>query len=192
MNKLTPAVKSRDVEIQRKYFLWLCGLVDVNESDEDTPNRELCWWLHQKEFVSILPNDDNRAVDGTKLRETFADNFLKEDCPCLGGTCTMLEMLIALAVHMDYLISDGPNDNRVPKCFWEMVDNLGLKLFRVGDPDFKDKIYENDQALDMFINRKYLRSGKGGLFPLKFRGTLDQRNTEIWYQMMNYIEEKLE
>ena len=73
MSKPVQTVRNKFDQIKRDYFLWLCKWIDVDESDEDTGNRELAWWLHQKEFSAAIPNDDNRASDGVKLREDFAD-----------------------------------------------------------------------------------------------------------------------
>lgn len=187
----TRMVRNKDIEIRKQYFVWLCSLIDTDDSIADIGNRDLANWLHQKEFVAILPNDDNRASDGTKLRQDFADQWLnKEDCPCLDGPCTMLEMLVALAQRMAFQLSNGPDDNPVGKCFWEMIDNLGLKPIDMRDPHVKDTLYEMDQKLDIFMNRQYRRDGSGGLFPLRHRSSMDQRTVEIWYQMHRYIEEK--
>lgn len=190
MSRPIQSVRSKYDQIKRDYFIWLCKWIDTDESDEDIANRELANWLNQKEFVAILPNDDNRAADGTKLRQDFSDQYLnKEDCPCLDGPCSMLEMLVALAMRMAFQISTGPEDNPVGKCFWEMIDNLALKPIDPYDPYLRDKLYEMDQKIEIFINRQYSRDGRGGIFPLH-RARRDQRTIELWYQMHSYIEEK--
>ena len=99
-------------------------------------------------------------------------------------------MLVALSQRMAFQISTGPDDNPVGKCFWEMIENLGLTPIDPFHPYLQDKLYEMDQKVDIFIERKYHRDGYGGLFPLHSKGAKDQRVTEIWYQMMAYLKEK--
>ena len=36
------------------------------------------------------------------------------------------------------------------------------------------------------VERRYKRSGEGGLFPLK-NAAKDQRKVEIWYQLSSYL-----
>lgn len=201
-------IKTKRNNTQYKaYFDWLCGLV---KGDKPGRNRlEFVWSLHQKEFVSILPNDDNRIEDGLKLRQRFAEeNNLPEDCPCkdedpceqpctnchsndckcLYGPCSVLEMLIALAQRIEYLMQDPDEDDRTDQWFWGMIENLGLDIFPNTVPNRSKKVIENGNILNTFISRQYARDGKGGLFPLR-KSKVDQRGVELWYQMMAYIQE---
>lgn len=65
-----------------------------------------------------------------------------------------------------------------------MINSLGLD--RMDDLRF-DEDYTNSIII-RFLNRKYERNGKGGLFTIK-RPDLDLRTVEIWYQMSWYLNE---
>jgi len=68
--------------------------------------------------------------------------------------------------------------------FWLMIFNLGLN-------DMMDTTFDREKVgkiIDVFLERKYEKDGKGGLFIVKNR-VEDLRNVEIWYQMQWYIGE---
>jgi len=168
-----------DEEIRHAYFLWLTNLVGIHGRGK----RELCTLLHEKEFIWFVPNDDNRAQDGMKLREDFADEVLDKDCPCLDGPCTVLEMLVALSKRMIFEVGGRPSE-----WFWTMVRNLRLEPYSEGERDHEQNRTRNEEILDIFIQRRYDRYGRGGLFPLELTRR-DQRYVEIWYQMMAWYNE---
>ena len=49
---------------------------------------------------------------------------------------------------------------------------------------------EKKKIINRFLDRKYDRNGKGGLFTVKDRPSIDMRNIEIWYQMSWYLNEE--
>lgn len=173
-------------EIRKAYFLSLC--VEVGTDQEKHECYAFMWHLHKKPFSWFVPNDDNRAEDGKHLREIFADNMLGEDCPCLDGPCSVLEMLVALAIRMEDILHVPNEPSKVDVWFWEFIDNLELDVFKDRDRYQDEKALANSRKLDMFMSRTYHPDGRGGLFPLK-RPETDQRNVEIWYQMMSYLNE---
>jgi hypothetical protein len=86
--------------IRQDYFQWLCEIVRVN-------NNNTSYWillreLHSREFIWTVANDDNRAKDGCDLRDEYIHYKRYEDCRCLDGPCSVLEMLIALARRIDF------------------------------------------------------------------------------------------
>ena len=83
---------------------------------------------------------------------------------------------------------DLDNEERVHKWFWEMIDNLKLEQCSDEDPYIKEKTSNNNKLISIFLDRRYNRFGNGGIFPLKHY-TSDQREVEIWYQMMAYLDE---
>lgn len=169
--KTIPKTKNEAV-----YIDWLCST--IKEEHHKAKYDNLCSWLYYQEFYAILPNDDNRVEDGLKLRETFG---IQLDKPC-----SMLEMLIALAERMDYILFEKHHGNRFEKWFWLFIRNLNLQsVFYDSEPEENQR---NLMIVKRFIERKYSRNGRGGLFPLKHTRN-DQRSVEIWYQMMAYIEE---
>lgn len=175
--------------IKNDYFKWLCGLVGVEGPYES-------YWillkrLHEAEFYWTVKNDDNRCMDGKDLRDRFVD-FLEvpehywED---LDGPCTFLEMLIALAIRWEDTLYEVGQPNRTSVWFYEMLENCGLIKFT-------DALYfelrgpeEVRYIIDLIMDRRYDKDGKGGLFPLE-NPKEDQRKVEIWYQMMAYLDEK--
>lgn len=175
-----PPLRTSD-RIERRYFLWLCDVVYVSRTKYDVGNMNLCSWLHTKQFTGGIPNDDNRAEDGKKLRGEFLEQSLVRELPS-DKPCSVLEMLVALALRMDYIVSRAPDDHLVGKYFWEFIDNLGLDISNTHSD------IENTEILRTFLGREYSYNGSGGLFPLR-NPKKDQRKVEIWYQMMAYIEE---
>lgn len=141
--------------------------------------------LHKIEYVPMVPNDDNRGVEGLTLREEFTAET-GEVCP-LESDCTLLEMMLALAVRINEVAYDYNDPDKSAYWFWAMIANLKLDQF----PDVHvDPLAPN--AIRMValrvVNRTYRADGYGGLFPLK-RPPNDQREVEIWYQMQYWLDE---
>lgn len=137
--------------------------------------------LNSVSFYSLIPNDENRGLDGLRLRGEYEAETGKTISLYL--PCTLLEMLVALADRMAFITFDperGSEPNLIPH-FWELIRNLGLS---------PNGNINNEEIIHNLLERNYTPSGDGGLFPL---GTVqeDQRYVEIWYQMMAYIEERL-
>lgn len=174
-------------DVEQDYFHWLCEMMDVERMDRS-------YWLLAKdlwstEFYSLVPHDENRAMDGLALREEYLDVTNYPRYVHIEGECTVLEMLVALARRIDFEMSDPyvERDSSV-HWFWEMIDNLGLSEFT--DENYVDLngIVEVEIILARFLERAYRRNGSGGLFPL-MRSSSDQRKVEIWYQMNEYLME---
>lgn len=172
--------------IRSDYFQWLCSLVMIDEPDHS-------YWIlakimHRTEFFWTVPNDDNRAEDGKRLRAIYAEETGLSDVCYLEGPCSILEMLIGLAIRIEDTLSDPEIGNRTVNWFWEMIENLGIDKYDDEHyADLRGDIHI-EKTLTIMLERTYQRSGKGGLFPLK-RAKKDQRKVEIWYQMMIYLEE---
>ena len=176
-------------DVNQDYFHWLCELVKVEQ--EDRSYWLLAKDLHRMPFYSLVPHDENRALDGVTLREDYLEMV---NCPKYVRLdleeCTVLEMMVALAQRMDYETKDAHEDeDRTAEWFWEMVGNLGLTEFSDDNYVRDNGICEVDEILEKLVERHYSRSGRGGLFPLR-RPTCDQRKSEIWYQMNAYLMER--
>ena len=176
-------------ELNNLYFEWMYQLVcdDLPYSKKQS-YRKLLFRLHDIEFDYSIPMDGNRAEDGINLRYRFGDeqsihqamiaSYL-DDKPC-----SVLEMLIALAIRCEEHIMDDPDvGNRTGQWFGGMIDNLGLGSMY--DENF-DRDYV-DEKIGIFLNRDYERNGKGGLFTVK-HCKYDLRTVEIWYQMCWYLD----
>lgn len=168
--------------VEDDYFRWLCSEVDSAEaSDPVTSHWELLKVLHSKEFIWLIPNDDNRVADGLDLRTEYA-NHHSGDMPHLLG-CTVLEMMVGVSRALAF-----QTEGEVPGWFWVLVNNLGLMSYTdyFLTPRRERKV---DEILENLIWRTYEYNGKGGLFPLD-HPEKDQRGVEIWYQLCAYILER--
>lgn len=173
--------------IRDEYFDWMCSLVLDDRRVRRKSYRKLLCHLNEREFVYILDMDGNRAEDGIDLRYRFAyDNGY--NYPVIArylddGPCSILEMMVALAVRCEEHIMDDPDiGNRTGKWFWDMIESLGL--VSMSDSKYNEQIV--DRILDRFLERRYERNGEGGLFTVENSG-YDLRTIEIWYQMCSYL-----
>ena len=178
--------------IKHEYFHWLCDIVKPEQ--ESGSYHFLLTDLHEKEFISLVDHDENRAYDGIELRDEFLRELGYPKYTDIPGECSVLEMMVGLARRMDFETAD-PYDydisDRTSHWFWEMVDNLGLSAFDDGNYDELGGYSYVDSVLETLVERKYLEDGYGGLFPLK-RPSGDQRKVELWYQMGAYLRENEE
>ena len=162
------------------YFRWLYSQVGSVEAT----NRSKTYWkllkqLHIKEFVWIVPNDDNRAEDGRDLRLEFLDEEgVTPSSDWLRLGCSMFELLVGLSRRLSFQADGEPRG-----WFWHLMDNLGLRIYSDAKIVSTDRI---DEILERVIWRTYESDGTGGLFPLKYPAK-DQREVELWYQLSAYL-----
>lgn len=136
--------------------------------------------MFAKEFVWLVPNDDNRIADGLDIRsewEWFDNDEIVVDL----GPCSFLEVIIGLSRRMAFI-----TDESAEGWAWQLLTNLRLGKMR--DPLSQYKIRKANDILDVVIWRNYNSDGSGGFFPL-MRPRNNQREIELWYQMSEYIEE---
>lgn len=168
------------------YFEWLCELTCGEQHNERDSYRKLLSHLHRIEFVYSIKRDSNRAEDGIGLRYRFAYNYISPAAAetYLDGSCTVLEMILALAIRCEENIMDDPAiGDRTRQWFWGMIVNLGLGSM---SDDRYDEQTVND-AIHRLLNRTYASNGKGGLFTVK-NCDRDMRNIEIWHQLCRYLD----
>lgn len=195
-----------DVErAQVLYFNWLCNMVHVDDYIGKS------WYilaklLHNMEFYSVIHNDENRASHGAHLRQVWLSSLENEAeelglgyplCPqgALDGPCTILEMLVALALRIESeIMQDEDRGNRTAEWFWVMIRNMFRKyrLAEFGDDCITPK--QNDivhMVVTRMLDREYWADGHGGgLFPLdRNESGEDQREVEIWYQAQYWLQE---
>lgn len=177
-------------EIVNEYFEWLVQKVKGKDSSKRASFRKLLEYLHTVEFrwPWSIYNDKNRAEDGVDLRFKFAIQKGHEEDPyeildILGGPCSVLEMMIALAIRCEEIVDDPSMGDRTAQWFWEMISNLGLGSMY--DDRFDKK--EVSAIIERFLDREYAPNGRGGLFRLRSTNK-DLREEEIWYQMCWYLD----
>lgn len=184
--------KSFEDQIRDEYFTWLYDYVCYGRAHSAISYKKLFMLLHDTEFVYVNYNDKNRAQDGIDLRYRFA--MSKYDEPgtpvdvytvtsILEGPCSVLEMMVALAIRCEETIMDDTRyGNRTGQWFWEMINNLDIgNMF---DERFNRKIVE--EKIQTFLARDYEPDGRGGLFYIKDCQD-DLRNVEIWMQLLWYL-----
>lgn len=170
--------------INNDYFEWLCESVDSKRFSKRVSYRKLLMHLHNIEFTWFIPHDDNRADDGIKLRRRFAlDRNDLELVDYILGPCSVLEMMVALAIRCETIMDDTMMGNRTGQWFWEMIRNLDLSSMK--DANF-DRDYVDD-VIARLLDREYEPDGRGGLFTVKHCDH-DMRTVEIWCQLSWYLD----
>ena len=172
-----------------EYFEWLYDLVCKNRFSEKISYRKLLMRLHSIPFRYLIANDENRAGDGIELRYKFTiyegyDKSVEYILDVLDGPCSVLEMIVALAIRCEETIMTDPKiGDRTGQWFWKMIVNMGLGSMT--DIRFDD-LYV-DGIVNRFLNREYDYDGNGGLFTIR-NSNCDLRNVSIWNQMMWYLD----
>jgi hypothetical protein len=155
------------------YYLWLDSLVN------DGNHELLIRYLHSQPYRWQFTLDENRAAGGINLRSEYAWNTSTEVEDVREGPCTVLEMLVGVASHMEDQLEISTSD-----CFWMLIENLGLDKYE--DDDYNPR--EVECIIDSWLNHNYKSNGVGSIFPLKrYQG--DCRNLDIWSQMNAWISE---
>lgn len=166
------------------YFEWLYDLVCENRYGASVSYRKLFTALHNTIFWYDIQKDSNRAADGADLRARYGDeNHILNAPELIEGPCSVLEMMIGLAVRCEETIMDDTAyGDRTAQWFWGMVNNLGLGGMT---DDIFDKEYVEDVIHKLLIH-DYAEDGRGGLFTVR-DCPYDMRNLEIWNQLCFYL-----
>ena len=172
--------------IDNDYFEWLSDIVCRNRFSDRVSYKKLLRRLHQIEFRYSIAHDANRAEDGIDLRYRFAYDYpgIEDAERYLGGPCSILEMMVALAIRCEETIMDDPRyGNRTGQWFWGMVVNLGLGS--MSDGQYNEQ--RVNEAIEQFLDREYSPDGRGGLFTVR-NARRDLRDVEIWVQLLWYLD----
>lgn len=172
--------------IKEQYFKWMSDLVCGERFSKDTSYEMLLRYLHDTEFRYHIPRDVNRWEDGISLRRRYAYDhpgmdYVAEDY--LYGPCTVLEMMVALAIRCEEWMDDTSMGNRTGQWFWRMIVSLGLGSMT----DDRFDILYVEMVVNRFLDREYEPNGKGGLFTIK-NTNRDMRSVEIWFQLCWYLD----
>lgn len=172
-------------EIYDQYFDWLCSIVNISSISYE----KLLRLLHRVKFRYVNSRDRNRAEDGVDLRFRFAKNRTDLTRNVVSDwhdeePCSVLEMMIALAIRAEEQIMDDPQvGNRTTQWFWGMVFSLGLN----GMSDDMFDLIEARNIIERFLDREYSPDGRGGLFTIN-NCDYDLRDIEIWTQLCWYLD----
>lgn len=169
--------------VQTDYLNWMYELMCEGRFAKAISYKRLFMFLHDTEFTWFVEHDENRAADGISLRRRYClDNNCIDLQHYLDGPCSVLEMMIALAIREESIMCDPDRGDRTSQWFWGMINSLGLGAMY-------DHNFDEQLAIDIivrFLDREYSPNGKGGLFTI--RGwNRDARYAEIWHQLMAYL-----
>lgn len=173
--------------IKELYFKWLVDKVLCGTFVRTLSFGKLLSRLHDIPFRYSIQRDENRAKDGVDLRYRFVwENGYPKDAEYeLDGPCSVLEMMVALAIRCEETIMDDPSiGNRTSQWFRTMVVSLGLGSMT--DDRFDEEYV--DIVINRFLDRQYEPDGCGGLFTLR-HCDCDLRDVEIAYQLYWYLDE---
>lgn len=176
------------------YLSYLTSMVSFEESEAARNDgfvdvfsySKLIDLLFRIDYIWLIHNDDNRIYDGKELRNTYYEDGGCDEDEYMELSlipCSVLEVLISLAIRMDNFVRD-PECDHVNRWFWEMVFNLDLR--DCTDENFDENRVKN--AIFVWLNREYDECGHGGIFPRNVT-LLNQRDVELADQMAGYINE---
>ena len=171
--------------IANAYFEWMFNIVTDDDRPKEISYRKLLMNLHNTDFIPSHPRDENRLSDGIDLRYRFAYEHagIENAEAYICGPCSMLEMMMALAIYIEESVMDDPTKgDRTRQWFWGMIHSLGLSSMT---DTYFDKCRFRD-SMDTFMQRKYAPNGRGGLFTIK-NTDKDLRTVEIWHQACWYL-----
>lgn len=168
------------------YFNWLTSIIFNKTSGEGC--YKLLSSLFSRYFdVFLIERDVNRAEDGISLRDRYVQET-GNAYPELSAKCTFLEMMVALAIRMENVMSNPEFGDRTYCWFWIMIENIGL--YDMTDAYFgQDKV---DIAINKVLNRDYAYDGSGGGLFILDHPRADLRKTELSYQKSWFCTQLLE
>ena len=178
-------------DLKREYFEWMLRKVGVTRRSRPS-YYILCDELNSIEFEFYIDMDVNRYQDGLDLRFRFGyeeginhETIINE---LDDHGCTVLEMMVALAINCEiHIMYDPEYGDRTSVWFSGMISSLGLDKYDDNHYD-SDAVYK---IVKRFLTRAYKPNGSGGLFTLK-NPLKDMRTVEIWYQLNWYLNELIE
>lgn len=175
-------------DIEQAYFDWMYHMVTDNRYGGEIRYHKLLTFLHDIEFRYVLSRDADRAEDGESLRRRFAFyNYEHEErgkvIDYLARPCSVLEMILALAIRCEDIMDDPAIGNRTGQWFWEMINTIGIGWM-------SDDAFDKDEALkkiNIFMEREFEPDGEGGLFHIPNCHS-DLRDVEFWVSMLWYLD----
>ena len=175
----------KEINIEKEYFEWMYDMVCGGRFSKNVSYRHLLTYLHNVEFTYTIQRDSNRFEDGLDLRYQFAcDTGIDSVDRYSFGGCSVLEMIVALAIRCEKTIMDDARiGDRTGQWFWRMITNLELN--NMTDERFDMNYVE--EVVIRFLERDYEPDGRGGLFRIR-NCDCDMRRKEIWTQMCYFLD----
>lgn len=193
--RLIMATKTALLTPEENYFYWLCDTVGGAGKYE-----KMLRILFNKDYYWLIAHDDDRVLDGIRLREIFSKFFSYNSYLKL-GQCKVLEVLVSLAISCeDDIMHVSELGDRTYVWFWIMIENLGLTDARFEDKNMGQKEAQDVvDRVDFMLERKYGNDGIGSLFPVE---GFESKNAQIskvhysrldlWTQLNRFMTRRLE
>lgn len=164
-----------------EYFFYLLRIVKAKKEQYS----ELLKTLHMEDYIWEVPEDRRRAMDGLSLREDFLADFCglideEELISFQNFPCSVLEMLVALAIRVDEEYLSDLKEPHPEKIFWEMIDNLGLKKY-------ENRAFLREKVKNVISH--FLKKSRKTVFPCQKKWPKGYEKWEIWAQMTHYLSE---
>lgn len=163
-----------------EYFNWLVEQVRDRVHFGRRAFYKLLRYLFDTPFAFSIGMDANREEDGIELRRRFNEYYF-DSCQ---DPCSVLEMMVALAIRIQHLMERPDSEESCSEWFWLMIKNMELDTMS----DDRFYIYRVETIVHRMLNRDYAKDGRGGLFRVRDSRS-DMRKTEIWYQACGYLNE---
>ena len=179
--------------IRDNYYWWMITRIFHN-ADLIQSYNPLLSYLDSIPYQWSLDMDENRQKDAQDLRYTFGEECgysevqICQDLDIIEPS--LLEVIVALINRAQENILFDPEQqyNLNQEIFIDILTNLGIEEYRGELDDFA--IAQIDARINDFFNRNYSYYGEGGMFVVN-QPKSDMRTTEMWYQFMWYLNEKL-
>lgn len=168
--------------IADEYFKWLCNYI---KNSKYRNRNKLLERLHDIDYIYFVDFDRNRASDGIGMRRYFAEETGYDDILYWNRKCSVLEMLIGLAVQMQNMTEDTSDNFTASYWFWDMLTNLELSNMT----NSKYDVLYIEYVIDIFMSRTYEPNGMHYNIFVLDNVHDDLTKVELWYQMCWYIED---
>lgn len=178
---------------RRRYFQYLCRQVRIDKPTRNIRKsyEKVAEFLHQEAFYvsNGIENDWNRANDAHQFRRDYIFRHMDVEDD-LRGPVSVLEVMVAMANRCENQLMRSLNrHSRKSEWFIIMMDNLGLL-----DLDDDVEIDHLGEIVGSIVERALMREydyyGNGGFWAC-LKPRQDMRDTELWVQMTNYLNERL-
>ena len=111
-------------DLGEQYYDWLHKIVCGEWEPRNLSFHRLLMYLHNRTYIPACEMDQCRAEDGVNLRYRFASEcdipYDKIDAEFHGVPCSMLEMMVALAVRIEEHIMEDSSASGI----WLSVSGL--------------------------------------------------------------------
>ena len=159
--------------MRERYFHWLLKFIG-NGFCRKNSYYELLEYLFNTEYFWSIPMDENRAEDGIDLRHRFVmecEEDQEASYVYLSGPASVLEVLIALSIKMEYIARGSIDIGKAGQWFWGMIKCLSI--FDCYDGNFDEK------KVEYFLEGWMDPESEISIFP--------HEEGELWIQAMNFL-----